>query len=110
MRLRQSELFEVKCTSKDNYSNILSRLPQPGEPLPDPNSVVVATCVYEAISVGKFAGQSRHSCMRTVILDEFMVNYRVQEDNLRLYHQLDQFLRGKIVEWRQNCSSGRRVE
>src|ERR1700752_1981331 len=56
-RLQQSDLYELRCTPKDNYSNILNRLPQPGEPLPDPNSLVVATCVYETIPAGKFAGQ-----------------------------------------------------
>jgi len=109
-RLQQSDLFEVKCAPKDNYSNILNRLPQPGEPFPDPNSLVVATCVYETISAGKFAGQARRSCTRVAILDGFIVNYRVQEDNLPLYRQLDEFLRGKIAEWKRNCSSDHKPE
>ncbi len=109
-RLQQSDLYELKCTPKDTYSNILNRPPQPGEPLPDPNSLVVATCVYETISAGKFAGQARRACTRVAILDGFIVNYRVQEDNLRLYKQLDAFLLGKIAEWKRNCSVDRKAE
>ncbi len=108
-QLQGSDLFEVKCRAKDNYANILNRLPDRTQPLPDPNSVVVATCVYETISDGKFAGRSRRSCTRAVILDGFFVNYRIQEENMPLYRQLDEFFRDKIVEWKGNCVVGRKV-
>ena len=102
-RIGRSELFEVKCSAADDYANVLNRRPQKGETIPDPNSVVVATCTFETISVGKFAGQSLRSCTRVVILEKFIVNYRIQEKNLPLYRQIDDFLRGRIVGWKNRC-------
>jgi hypothetical protein len=103
-RIQPYDLFELKCTAKDNYSNILNREPDPGKALPDPNTMVVATCLYETISAGKFAGHALRNCRRVVILEEFIVDYQIQKDNVPLYRQIDQFLRRKIVEWKGNCS------
>jgi hypothetical protein len=66
--------------------------------------VVVATCLYETISAGKFAGQAVRSCRRVVKLDGFLVDYQIQENNLPLYLQLDAFLQSKIAEWKTRCS------
>lgn len=103
--LKQSNLFEVKCAAADNYSNVLNRTPDRRKPLPEPNSVVVATCLTETISAGKFKGHTLHSCRRVVVLDGFILDYQIQKDNLPLYQQIDRFLRSKIVEWKRNCSS-----
>jgi hypothetical protein len=103
----QGNLFEVKCAVEDKYANILNRAPERRAPMPDPNSVVVATCLYETISVGKFAGQELRSCRRVVKLDGFLVDYQIQENNLPLYLQIDAFLRNKIAEWKVRCSSSR---
>lgn len=102
--LTQSDLFEVKCAVADNYSNILNRTPDRQKPLPDPKSLVVATCLTETISEGKFKGQTLHSCRRITILDGFIFDYQIQKDNLPLYPQIDRFLRSKLVEWKKNCS------
>ncbi|MBI5438497.1 MAG: hypothetical protein HY936_06065 [Nitrosomonadales bacterium] len=104
-RLKQSNLFEVKCAAADNYSNVLNRTPDRRKPLPEPNSVVVATCLTETISAGKFKGRTLHSCRRVVVLDGFILDYQIQKDNLPLYQKIDRFLRSKIVEWKRNCSS-----
>jgi hypothetical protein len=103
--LKQSTLFEVKCAAKDNYSNVLNRVPDRNKPLPEPNSVVVATCLSETISAGKFVGHTLNSCRRVVVLDGFILDYQIQKDNLPLYQQIDRFLRSKIVEWKRDCSS-----
>lgn len=103
---KQSDILEVKCKATDNYSNVLNRAPDRSKPLPEPNSVVVATCLSETISAGKFKGRTLHSCRRVVILDGFIADYQIQKENLPLYRQIDEFLRNKIVEWKGNCSSG----
>lgn len=106
--LHQSDLFEVKCAAADNYSNVLNRTPDRRKPLPEPNSVVVATCLTETISAGKFKGHTLHSCRRVTVLDGFIFDYQIQKDNLPLYPQIDRFLRSKLVEWKKNCSLPRR--
>lgn len=108
--LQQGNLFEVKCTAKDNYSNVLNRVPDRSKPLPEPNSVVVATCLSETISAGKFVGHTLRSCRRVVVLDGFIFDYQIQKDNLPLYQQIDRFLRSKIVEWKRDCSSRHKSE
>lgn len=105
IQLPQSDLYEVKCRAEDNFSNVLDRSPEKNRPMPDPNSVVVATCLYETISTGKFAGQSLRTCTRVAILDGFILNYRIQEDNLPLYKRLDTLLQDKIRRWKENCNS-----
>jgi hypothetical protein len=109
-RIQQYDLFEMKCTAKDNYSNVVNREPDPEKALPDPNTVVVATCLYEMISAGKYAGNALRNCRRVVILEGFIVDYQIQKDNVPLYRQIDQFLRRKIVEWKGNCSEQPRAE
>jgi hypothetical protein len=106
--LHQSDLFEVKCAAADNYSNVLNRTPDRRKPLPDQNSVVVATCLTETISAGKFKGHTLHSCRRVMVLDDFLLDYQIQKDNLPLYSQIDRFLRSKLVKWKKNCSLPRR--
>jgi len=106
--LHQSNLFEVKCAAEDNYSNVLNRAPDRRKSLPEPNSVVVATCLTETISAGKFKGHTLHSCRRVTVLDGFIFDYQIQKDNLPLYPQIDRFLRSKLVEWKKNCSLPRR--
>jgi len=98
-----SGLFEVKCNAKDKYSNVLNVRPDRGKAMPEPNEIVAATCINENISVGQFSGASRQSCRRVKIIDGFLVDYQVQEDNVPLYQQFDGFLEGKIAEWKKNC-------
>lgn len=102
--LNQSNLFEVKCNAADNYSNILNRTPDRQKPLPLPNSVVVASCLNETISSGKFKGQKHHPCRRVLVFDGFIFDYQIQKDNLPLYPEIDRFLRSKLIGWKQNCS------
>jgi hypothetical protein len=102
------DVVEVKCSAADNYSNILNQVPDRRKLLPEPNSVVVATCLSEAISAGKFVGHTLHSCRRVVVLDGFIVDYQIQKDNIPLYQQIDHFLRSKLVEWKRNCSTSSR--
>lgn len=102
--LHQSDLFEVKCAATDNYSNVLNRAPDRRKPLPEPNSVVVATCLSETISAGKFVGYTLHSCRRVTVLDGFILDYQIQKDNVPLYPQIDRFLLSKLIEWKKNCS------
>lgn len=106
--LHQSDLFEVKCAAADDYSNVLNRAPDRRELLPEPNSVVVATCLSETISAGKVVGHTLHSCRRVTVLDGFILDYQIQKDNLPLYPQIDRFLLSKLVEWKKNCSLPRR--
>lgn len=102
--LKQSNLFEVKCAAADNYSNVLNRIPDRRKPLPAPNSLVVATCLTETISAGKFKGRTLHSCRRVTVLDGFILDYQIRKENLPLYQQIDRFLQSKLVEWKKNCS------
>lgn len=103
----QGDLFEIKCKAGDNYSSILNRLPDRNKSMPTANSLVVASCLYETISAGKFKGQELRSCRRVVVLDGFILDYQIQKENVPLYQQLDAFLRGKIADWKKNCSTGR---
>ena len=103
--LKPSNLFEVKCAVADNYSNVLNRAPDRRKSLPEPNSVVVATCLTETISAGKFKGHTLHFCRRVVVLDGFLLDYQIRKENLPLYQQIDRFLQSKIVEWKKACSS-----
>ena len=103
--LKQSTLFEVKCAAKVTIQNVLNRVPDRNKPLPEPNSVVVATRLSETISAGKFVGHTLNSCRRVVVLEGFIQDYQIQKDSLPLYQQIDRFLRSKIVEWERDCSS-----
>lgn len=100
----QSNVFEVKCSAGDNYSNILNVAPDRNHPMPDPNSIVVATCNYENIPVGPFEGTTLHSCRRVAIRSSFLLDYQIQKENVPLYQQIDAFLDAKIGAWRRNCS------
>jgi hypothetical protein len=71
----QSGLFEVKCDSHDNYSNVLNVMPSRNASMPEPNSIVVASCNDDYIPVGPFAGTTLYTCARNRL---FYFHFRIQ--------------------------------
>lgn len=78
----QSGLFEVKCSSGDNYSNILNVAPNHDHPMPDPNFMMIASCNYDNIPSGPFEGTTLRSCRRVVIRSGFILDYQMQKENV----------------------------
>jgi hypothetical protein len=103
--LEKSGLLEVKCSASDNYSNIVDRKLDQSVDMPEPNTFVVATCIHEKMSAGKFTGLSLDSCRRVFIAGGFLIDYQIQKPNLRLYKQIDAFLVSKLSQWQKNCHS-----
>jgi len=97
-------LFEVKCSAEANYSAIWSRAPDPTIVMPNPNEFIVATCNYRNIPLGPYRGKSFNSCTRTVIINRFFIDYRLQEENVALFSRIDAMIRDKLSEWERNCS------
>ena len=71
--------------------------------MPNPNEFVVANCNYDIISIGPYAGNTLKECSRFYIVDNFVVDYRVQEENIHLYWKIDKLMNNKINEWKLNC-------
>lgn len=100
-------LYRAKCSVRDDYSSIWNRLPDAQEPMPNPDSFVLATCRYDAVTIGRYAGIEMKRCSRVIERDGFIVDYRFQESNVALIRELDAFMSSKIAEWQNNCP-GRR--
>jgi hypothetical protein len=96
--------YRVKCKLGDLSSSLWTRAPKADEKMPDPDGFVIATCRYKPMIYGPFKGYTLKDCMRTLIIDEFIIDYEFQEENAHLHEEFDQFLRQKIQEWRRNCS------
>jgi hypothetical protein len=103
----KSDLFEMKCLASDNYSNLVDRKPDKTVDMPKPNTFVVATCIHEKISAGKFTGLSLEWCRREFVAGGFLFDYQIQKPNLRLYKQIDAFLVSKLSQWQKGCHSHR---
>jgi hypothetical protein len=97
-------LYEVKCSAQANYGAIWNRTPDLNMKMPKPGDFVVATCLYEHIPIGPYAGKSLANCSRVSIVDQFMVDYRFQEDNAAAIPQIDSMMRDKVSQWKSNCS------
>ncbi|HLI12587.1 MAG TPA: hypothetical protein VKY65_13400 [Alphaproteobacteria bacterium] len=100
-----TKLYEVKCSTKADYATIWNRAPDPQITVPNPNDFVVATCQYENIHLGPYAGKKLKNCARVVIIDGFLVDYRFQEENVAAVPQIDSLIREKLAQWKKNCSS-----
>lgn len=98
-----SEFYRVKCNSGDRSSSLWARTPGTNEKMPDPDSFVAATCQYDYMQYGPFKDYTLKNCMRTIILDEFVINYDFQEENSRLIKEFDHFIINKIHQWRGLC-------
>jgi hypothetical protein len=72
--------------------------------MPEPNSIVVASCNDDYIPVGPFAGTTLYTCARVIVRSTFILEYKIQKVNLPLYHQIDAFLEDRIRAWERNCS------
>jgi hypothetical protein len=72
--------------------------------MPGPNEFVVATCEYRSIPLGPYAGNALRDCSRVLIVDEFIVDYKIQRDNVSLINEIDLFVKRKIYEWKKNCT------
>ena len=102
--LGDNRLYEVKCSPKASYSSIWRQAPDPKVAMPNPNELVVATCQNDDIHLGPYAGKSLTTCARVVIIDGFLVDYRLQEKNLGFFLEIDSIIRDKLSEWKGNCS------
>jgi hypothetical protein len=97
-------LYEVRCRANDNYSSIWNRRPDSNLETPKPNEFVVATCQYKSISLGPYAGNTLRDCSRVLIADEFLIDYKIQRDNVKFIDDIDLFVKSKIYEWKKNCT------
>jgi hypothetical protein len=75
--------------------------------MPSPDDFVLATCRYEGIGVGKYAGSVMRTCSRVIVVGEFILDYRFQESNVRLIPAMDALLTKRITDWKRNCSANR---
>ena len=108
--LAGTNLFKVKCSAEDKYASIWDRPPDSRKQMPNPNEFVVATCDYADIQIGPYAGNTLRNCSRIMIVDGFILDYEIQEQNLGLVEQIDLMLKRKIVEWERNCQINGRKE
>lgn len=99
-----TSLYEVKCAPEDDYGGLWNSAPESGKEMPDPNDLVSATCRYERLQLGPYAGNALQTCSRVTIIDRFIVDYRFQKGNAGMIRQIDSLLKGKIAEWQNNCS------
>lgn len=102
-RLSRTDLLEAKCARGDNYASLWNRPPVLGAAMPNPNTFVIATCEYETVQIGPYAGSKRRTCSRVLKTDGFLIDYRFQEENASLIPQFDALLLQKISEWKANC-------
>lgn len=105
--LSGTSLYEVKCANNVNYASLWSRRPDSKMPMPNVHEFVVATCNYENIDIGPYAGNTLRTCSRIVVKDGFMFDYRFQKENAKFIEGIDAFLDKKLTEWKENCSSTR---
>lgn len=103
--LPRTAMYEVKCDANADYSTIWNRMPEPQLAMPNPNEFVVATCHYESIRLGPYKGRELKNCARIVKFQQFLMDYRFQEENLRAVPKIDSFLRAKLTQWERNCST-----
>ncbi len=54
-------------------------------------------------------GRALSTCTRATRIDGFRVDYEIEERNAGLVMALDEFLRGKIAAWRDNCHATDRM-
>jgi hypothetical protein len=97
-------LYEVRCNAGANYSTIWNRAPDPTMMMPNPNEFIIATCNYKNILFGPDRGMSLRDCNRVVIINGFLVDYRLQEENVKFVSEIDALIRNKLSEWERNCS------
>jgi hypothetical protein len=100
-----TSLYEVKCSSQADYGAIWNRTPSPTTTMPNPNEFIIATCKYEDIQFGPYKGRSLKNCQRVFIVDQFLIDYRFQEENIAAVPQIDSMMREKLSLWKRNCSS-----
>ena len=98
------KLYRVKCQSTDTHSSMWTRPPDSNSAMPKPDDFVVATCRREHINVGPYAGSDLRNCSRVIIIDSYLVDYQIQEDNVGLIWQIDAMLIHKLDAWKKNCS------
>ena len=103
LEIYKRQLYEVRCSRRDKDSLLLNQAPNRSEPMPNPNSIVLASCIDQPVSLGPYKGAVDQSCIRSVVIDGFLVTYHFQEQNAGLIPQFDSFIGGKISEWKQNC-------
>jgi hypothetical protein len=99
-----TKLYEVRCNAGADYSAIWNRAPDPKMIMPKPNEFIVTTCEYKTIPLGPYQGKSLRTCARVVIIDGFLVDYKLQQENVELIPEIDSMIRKKLSEWKRNCS------
>lgn len=102
-RLKGTSYFRAKCTPKSHFGIIFDRTPDPEVSPPHPHSTVLATCSYRSVFAGPYKDYKFRYCYRTIIVDEFRIDYEFQEQNTKLIPKFDNFLSTKIGKWKENC-------
>ncbi|WP_293675165.1 hypothetical protein [Thiolapillus sp.] len=102
--IEDADLYRVKCKKGDDYANIWNKIPGGDMLLPSPADLVVATCRYEDIEIGPYAGREYRKCRRVFATIQYQVDYYIQEDNLSVVEELDEFIKERIQTWQDNCS------
>jgi hypothetical protein len=82
---------------------LVDRIPDSTRPMPVMDDFVIALCSDKAIKFGPHKGSVDRTCIRSIIVDKFLITYHFQELNAKLVPQLDLFFKNKIGGWRQAC-------
>ena len=96
-------LYRAKCSAKDDWASIWSRISNASEPMPPENDFVVAACNYRWINTKAFPGTDVRECSRVILHDGLIIDYHLQETNIMFFDRIDEFLKSKVRQWRQNC-------
>lgn len=99
-----AELYEIRCNVGASYGAIWNRRPDPRMVMPNANEFIVATCEYRTLPFGPYEGKTLRTCTRVVVIDGLLVNYRLQQENVRFFPAIDSMIQNKILEWKRNCS------
>jgi hypothetical protein len=103
IKLKNTGLYRVKCKKFDDYSSIWNKVPEKGIPLPDIGDLIIATCINQEIDIGPYSGYEDHKCRRVFATEQFKVDYQIQEENLAVVEQLDEFIKTQLSQWQKNC-------
>jgi hypothetical protein len=97
-------LYEVKCDVGSGYGAIWNQRPDPKTVMPNANEIVVATCEYHNLPVGPYEGKTLRTCTRVVAIDGFLVSYRLQQDNVKFFSNIDSMIASTVLQWKRNCT------
>lgn len=79
---------------------VLKQLPNASQPMPDPSDFWVAQCL--AGDSPLTLSRMRVACKSYVFFDEWVVDFEVSEQNLRVIDGVADYLRAKVTGWKRS--------